>query len=257
MFCGPPEDGLMWADLKPKGVSSHPLPEKTPAGGFSFASAASSFFRPLFRAFAEIPDAAFGSRSTFCLLIRVNQFNPSKPFVILPGWTGSYLCPVYTRRRWCLCEKEAPCVSLTFDTVSDGTGSGPEQQNRDNRWMVVRVPFRITCSESDLLIVASLGWKWKHVTLRFVCGSPVMSGPPVHIGIQNLRCFVVFLSSSCQKQAQLLSAEVYLIRLPVAWNLRTESVEWFGSFHSAHTPVQLERGDSEEAGRAVGIMQRN
>lgn len=126
----------MSADLKPKGVSSHRLPEKTPAGGFSFASAAASFFHPLFRVFAEIPDAAFasigrtrGSRSTFCLLIRVHQFNPSKPFVIRPGWTGSYLCRVYTRRHWCVCEKEASCVSLTFDTMSDGTGSGPEQQN--------------------------------------------------------------------------------------------------------------------------------
>lgn len=61
MFCGPPEDGLMSADLKPEGVSSLPLPERTPAGGFSFASAAASFFRPLFRVFAEIPDAALAS----------------------------------------------------------------------------------------------------------------------------------------------------------------------------------------------------
>lgn len=117
------------------------------------------------------------------------------------------------------------CVSLTFDTVSDGTGSGPEQQKIDNRWMVVRVPFRVTCSESDLLTVTSVGRKRKHVILRFVSGSPVMSCPRVHFGIKNLRRFVVFLSTSCQKQAQLLSAEVYLIRLPVARNLRTESAE--------------------------------
>lgn len=100
----------MSADLKPKGVSTHLLPEKTPAGGFSFASAASSFFRPLFRVFAEIPDEAFasigrtrGSRGTFCLPIRINLFNPSKPFVIRPGWTGSYRCRAHTQPLVALC----------------------------------------------------------------------------------------------------------------------------------------------------------
>lgn len=76
-------------------------------------------------------------------------------------------------------------MSLTFDTVSDGTGSGPERQNIDNRWLVVRVPFRVTCSESDLLTVASLGRKRRRVILRFVSGSAVMSCPRVRLGIKN------------------------------------------------------------------------
>lgn len=132
------------------------------------------------------------SVSTFCLLIHLNQFNPNNIENHLEFIQDVLLHPfvMHACRHSCLqlCDEEVVCVRLTFDTVSAGTG----EQNLDNRWMVVRVPFRVTYTESDLSTVASSWWNRKHVILRFVSRSPMMSCTHIQSGFKTciaLLCF--------------------------------------------------------------------